>query len=420
MHHMPVHDASKEESKPRGPLSGIRVIDASTLFAGPVAATFMADLGADVIKVEHPAGDGQRRMGWQVDGTSLLWTVYNRNKRCVTIDLHDSEGQSLFRRLVDSADVLIENFRPGTLERWNCGYDELSASNPKLILLRITAFGQTGPWADRPGFGTIAEAMSGFAHINGHPDGPPTLPPFALGDSITGLFGAASVLAALQSQGAGEDRHGQVIDLSIVEPIFWILGPQITLFDQLGIVQGRSGNRAPFTCPRNMYKSKDDQWIAISASAQSIAERLMRMIGSAEYIEKPWFADHTGRLEHEDELDDLIQAWVGDRTTQEVMTQIDKWEVAACPVYSIADIADDPQFAARNAITHLEREDGRLVAIQNVQPLFSATPGAHRWLGRTLGHDNDEIFMEELGLDANELDALRERGVVVNDPLSRE
>jgi crotonobetainyl-CoA:carnitine CoA-transferase CaiB-like acyl-CoA transferase len=410
---MKVHDASNDQASSKGPLTGIRVIDASTLFAGPVAATFLADLGADVIKVEHPSGDGQRRMGWQVDGTSLLWTVYNRNKRCVTIDLHDPDGQSMFRRLVDTADVLIENFRPGSLEKWNCGYDALSANNPGLVLLRVTAFGQTGPWANRPGFGTIAEAMSGFAYINGHADGPPTLPPFALGDSITGLFGAASILAALSGRGASEDHRGQVIDLSIVEPIFWILGPQITLFDQLGIVQGRSGNRAPFTSPRNLYKSKDDKWIAISASAQSIAERLMRMIGHAEYIEKPWFVDHVGRLEHEDELDELIGPWVNDRTAEEVMALADKWEVAACPVYSIEDIAKDPQFAARNSITHVQEEDGRSVAIQNVMPFFSETPGEHRWLGRTLGHDNDEIFLDELGVDPKELAALRDRGVVV-------
>jgi formyl-CoA transferase len=391
------------------PLDGLRVVDASTLFAGPTAATLLADYGADVVKVEHPAGDGQRRMGWQKDGTSLLWTVTNRNKRGVTLDLHKKSAQRLFRDLVQSADVLIENFRPGTLDRWGVSTESLSRDNPGLVILRVTAYGQTGPWSSRPGFGTIAEAMSGFAQINGHPDGPPTLPPFALGDAIAGVIGASAVLAALRVRDT--TGKGQELDLSIFEPLFWILGPQLAVYQHLGEVQSRSGNRAPFTSPRNMYESSDGKWIALSASTQSVAERLMRMVGHPELIAEPWFENHVGRLAHQDELDSIIGAWVAQRTADEVLRLAGEYDVAMGQSLTIEEMATHEQYLARESFVTLKDDKGDGVLIQNVVPKFGASDVSHRNLAPGLGEHNLEIF-EELGYTLAQLSDLRREGAI--------
>jgi crotonobetainyl-CoA:carnitine CoA-transferase CaiB-like acyl-CoA transferase len=412
----PAHDATGGDPGPseRGALHGLRVLDVSTLFAGPLTATFLADHGADVVKVEHPRGDGLRGMGWRVHGTSLMWTVVNRNKRCVTLDLHTARGQELFRCLAATVDVVVENFRPGTLERWGLGFEDLRRDNPGLIMLQVTAFGQTGPWRDRPGFGTIAEAISGFAFINGYPDGPPTLPPFALGDAIAGIFGVAAVLSAVYRRDASPDRRGQAIDLSIFEPLFWLLGPQISVFDQLGEIQQRSGNHTAFTAPRNLYRAGDGGWLAVSGSATSVAERLMRMVGRPNLIDEPWFGDASGRLAHQSELDGPIETWIAARSSEEVMTAADRFEVAVGPIYSIEDIAQDEHYRARGSIVRAPDGEGRdeTIAVQNVVPVFSDTPGAHRWMGRALGADDDAILGEELGLGPDELEALRSTGVI--------
>ena len=295
-----------------GPLTGIRVIDAATLFAGPSAAMLLADFGADVIKVEHPKGDPVRGHGYQKDGFPLWWKVISRNKRAITLNLSKPEGQKLMLGLIEKSDVLIESFRPGTLERWNLGPDVLHRVNPKLIVARVTGFGQKGPYKDRPGFGTLAEAMSGFAAMTGEPDGPPTLPPFGLADGIAGLAILSAILMALRAR----DRtgRGQIIDLAIIEPILTILGPQPTWYDQLGIVQARRGNRSVNNAPRNIYRTADGRWVAISTSAQSVAERVMRLVGRPEIINEPWFDSGAKRAEHADELDDAVASWIAQRT----------------------------------------------------------------------------------------------------------
>ena len=298
------------EPAPR-PLEGIKVVDAASLFAGPVIGSFLADYGADVVKVEHPTGDNLRGLGWEKDGVSLWWAFVGRNKRSVTLSLSKPEGQELMRRLLADRDVLIENFRPGTMEKWGLGPDVLHEINPGLVIVRVTGFGQTGPYRNQPGFGTLAESISGYAYINGFPDKPPALPPFALGDGVAALTGVASVMMALWwrehgNHGKGGAGKGQVIDLSIYEPLFWLLGPQSLVYDQLGLVQERTGNAAPFTAPRNAYETSDGKWLGLSASAQSIAERVMHIIGRPALADEPWFRDHTGRLEHADELDALI------------------------------------------------------------------------------------------------------------------
>ena len=394
------------------PLEGLRVVDCATLFAGPVIATLMGDFGADVVKVEHPRGDGLRSMGWEKDGVSLWWALVGRNKRAVTLKLSEPRGAEILKRLAGEADVLIENFRPGTMERWGLGPDVLLELNPGLVMVRTTGFGQTGPYASLPGFGTLAESISGFAHINGWPDKPPALPPFALGDGIAALTGCAAAMFALWWREHGGEGKGQVIDLSIYEPLFWLLGPQALVYDQLGIVQGRTGNRAPFTAPRNAYLTKDGRWLGLSGSAQSIAERVVRLCGREDLIDEPWFRDHKGRLEHVDELDEIIQGWVGERTTEEVLEAFAEYEGAIAPIYSIEDIVKDPQYLARETITRVPHPQLGSILMPNVITKMTETPGRIDHPGPSIGEHNEEIYLGELGLTQAELDDLKEAGVV--------
>jgi formyl-CoA transferase len=394
------------------PLQGLRVIDAASIFAGPVAATLMADFGADVLKVEHPRGDSLRSMGWAVDGESLFWALVSRNKRCITLKLSVPEGRDLLKKLVADADVFIENFRPGTLERWGLGPEVLHEINPGLVILRTTGFGQTGPYASRPGFGTLAEAISGFAHINGWPDKPPALPPFALGDCIAGFTGCFAIMFALWWRAHGGHGKGQVIDLSIYEPLFWMLGPQAALYDKTGEVIGRSGNRTPFTAPRNTYRTKDGRWLALSATAQSIAERVARLVGRPDFIEQPWFRDNTGRIEHSAELDEVIGGWIAERTAEEVLAAFETAEGAIAPVYSIADILRDAQYLARESVVRVPHEGLGDVLMQNVVPGLSATPGQVRHAGAPKGSSNRAVYRDELGLSAEEIAQLEADGVI--------
>lgn len=399
------------DSNAAGPLAGLRVIDCGVLFAGPVIGTLLADFGAEVIKIEHPRGDSLRTLGWQKNGVSLWWAFVSRNKRLVSINLSTPEGAELLKELIVKADVLIESFRPGTFERWGLGPDVLQAINPRLVIVRTSGFGQTGPYSRRPGFGTVAESISGYAHINGDPEGPPTLPPFALGDGVASLFGTFATMFALYHR----DTHGapgQVIDLAIYEPLFWILGPQSLVYDQLGIIPGRTGSRTEWTAPRNAYQASDGRWFGLSASSQSIAERVMDLIGHGEVAKEPWFADHTGRIAHHPELDRLIGGWIGNHTSAEVMSAFQESEAVIGPIYSIADIFEDPQFIARETITTVDDPVLGAVRIQNAIPRLSATPGKVRHLGGALGADNEAILGGELGHSAVELARLRASGVI--------
>ena len=394
------------------PLEGIKVVDSATLFAGPMSACLLGDYGADVIKVEHPSGDSLRTLGWHKDGVSLWWALVSRNKRCVTLKLSETRGQELMKEILQDADVYIENFRPGTLERWNLGPDVLHELNPGLVIVRTTGFGQTGPYSRLPGFGTLAESISGYAHINGWPDGPPTLPPFALADSIAALTGAFATMTALWWREQSGENCGQVIDLSIFEPMFWVLGPQALVYDQLGIVQSRTGNRAPFTAPRNAYRANDGRWLGLSGSAQSVAERVMRIVGREDLIEQPWFRDHTGRLEHVDELDEVIQDWIGRHTTEEVLAAFAEHEGAIAPIYSIEDIFLDPQYAARETIATVQHPKLGPIRMQNVIPRLTLTPGRIKHPGAELGEHNRDVFIGELGVSEDEFAELERLGVI--------
>ncbi|OCI30514.1 CaiB/BaiF CoA transferase family protein [Oerskovia enterophila] len=393
-----------------GALAGLKVVDASTLFAGPMAAMHLGDMGADVIKVEHPTKpDPSRGHGASKDGVNLWWKTLGRNKRAVTVNLSSDGGREVFLALAAEADVVIENFRPGTLERWGLGYDELSARNPRLVLARISGFGQVGPYRSRPGFGTLAEAMSGFAAMTGEPDGPPTLPPFGLADGVASLATAFAVMVALQSR--ENSGRGQVVDTAIIEPILAMLGPQITRWDQLGTVQPRTGNRSANNAPRNTYRTRDGQWVAVSTSAQSIAERVMRLVGHPEVIDEPWFAVGAERAQHADELDAAVGGWIAERTRDEVVAAFEEAQAAVAPIYDAQDIVGDPQFQALGTLHEIE--DPELGPMLMQGPLFrlSDHDGVIGFTGRHHGADTDEV-LGELGFDAARVAALREAGAV--------
>lgn len=391
-------------------LAGLKVIDVSTLFAGPLAATFLADYGADVIKIEHPrGGDPSRHHGHAKDGIGLWWKLLGRNKKTITLYLGSPEGQELFMRLIEDADVVIENFRPGTFERWNLGYERLAEHNPGLILTRVTGFGQYGPMAFRPGFGTLAESMSGFAHSNGQPDGPPNLPPFALADGIAALATAFAVMTALRAR--ERTGRGQVIDMAIIEPILTVLGPQPLVYDQLGIVPGRTGNRSVNNAPRNAYQTSDGKWVAISTSTQSTADRTMRLVGHPEYIDEPWFKTGRTRAEHADELDAAVAEWIGRHTTEDVVRAFEEAEAAVAPIYDIADVMSDEQYRALGSIAEIDDPELGAIRMQNVIFRLSDTPGEIRWAGRPMGAQNEEVF-RGIGLSHEELASLREKGVI--------
>ena len=390
-------------------LENIKVIDIATLFAGPMAATMLADFGAEVIKIEHPKnGDPVRTHGSSRNGVGLWWKMLARNKKSVTLYLGSPEGQEIFKRMIADADVLIENFRPGTLEKWGLSYEELSKINPKLVLARVTGFGQIGPYATRPGFGTLAEAMSGFASITGTPDGPPTLPPFGLADGISALTTAFAIMTALNARTI--TGKGQVIDLAIIEPILTVLGPQVIAYDQLGEIQERRGNRSSNNAPRNTYETKDGKWVAISTSAQTIAERVMHLVGRPELVNEPWFASGAERAKHADELDEAVGSWIMLRTRAEVISEFEKAEAAVAPIYDITDIFKDEQFAALGTIKTVQDDELGPIKMQNILFRLSSTPGEITSAGPSLGKHTAEV-LGKYGVSTSELTELKQKGI---------
>jgi crotonobetainyl-CoA:carnitine CoA-transferase CaiB-like acyl-CoA transferase len=392
------------------PLEGLRVVEAATLFAARLAGMFLGDYGAEVIKLEHPhRPDPARGHGPSKDGVGLWFATLARNKRLVTLDLSRPEGAAVLVRLAETADVVVENFRPGTLERWGVGWDELSAANPRLVLARVSGFGQTGPYARRPGFGTLAEAMSGFAALNGEPDGPPLLPPLALADGVAGLACAFAVLVALRAR--EETGRGQVVDTSLVEPLMTLLGPQLAAYDLLGELQPRTGNRSSHNAPRNAYRTSDGSWVAVSASATSIAERVLRLVGRPDLVDQDWFATGSGRAAHVEEIDAAVAAWITVRPRDEVLAAFESAEAAIAPIYDARDLLADPHLDAIGAIRSVA--DTRLgsVKMSNVVSRLSDTPGAFEWAGREHGADTDAV-LTELGLDSAEVARLRREGIV--------
>jgi crotonobetainyl-CoA:carnitine CoA-transferase CaiB-like acyl-CoA transferase len=391
-------------------LEGIRVVEAATLFAAPITGMLLADHGADVIKIEHPRRpDPARGHGPAKDGVGLWFKTLARNKRLITLDLSHPDGRDLFLRLAESADVVIENFRPGTLERWGLGWEELSARNERLVLARVSGFGQTGPAARKPGFGTLAEAMSGFAALNGEPGSPPLLPPLALADGIAAFATAFAVLAALRAREL--TGRGQVVDTSLVEPLTLLLGPQVTAYDLLGELQERTGNRSSHNAPRNVYRTADDRWVAVSASATSIADRVLRLVGRADLAAQPWFQTGAGRAAHVEEIDAAVASFIASRTRDEVVALFDAAEAAIAPVYDARDLLADPQLEAIGAFVTVDDDELGRVKMSNVPSRLSDTPGTIERAGPAHGADTASV-LAELGVGAGELERLRASGAV--------
>lgn len=395
-----------------GALEGVRVIEAATLAAAPWIGTFLGEFGAEVIKIEPPkGGDPLRNWGHLKDGVGLMWKTIGRNKKSVTLDFHSEDGREVFKKLVATADILIVNFRPGRLEKWGIGYDTLKEINPGIIMVHVSAFGQTGPYSSRPGFGTLVEAMSGFAHITGEADGPPTLPPLPLADAFASQAGIGAALAALHHRDVNGGT-GQYIDVSLLEPITRFMEHMLVDYDQLGLVQRRIGNKWKITVPRNTYATSDGHWIAMSGSAPSIAARAIRAIGRLDWLEDPIYSDPQLRLQHADEIDGEFARWIGERTLEEAMAVFEEYEVAAAPVYAIDQLAADPHVKDRKMFVRVEDDELDNPLVQAPVTRMSETPGRIDHLGPKLGADTDEVLSRVLGLSDAELADLHERGVI--------
>lgn len=401
---------NKDLPAPSGPLAGYRVVELGSTVAGPFCARLMADFGADVVKVEQMEGDAVRSMGQQKAGRSLYGASILRNKRIVSVDLRQEQGRAIAGRLCANADIVIENFRPGTLENWGMGYDTLAAANPGLILVRISGYGQDGPYSRRPGYGVVCEAISGIREITGDPDRPPARVAVSVTDYITGLYGAfGAVMAIVDRQRTG---RGQVIDAALYESAFSFMEPHIPAYQQLGLVARRCGSRLPGHTPNTLYTTGDGRYIHITAGSQSIFKRLAAAMGQPELLDDPRYATPTARARNDDQTDALVQAWTGSRTLAELERLLDQANVPASRVFDMADIFTDPHYAARQMIVTPEDEQLGPVAMANVVPRLSRTPGAVRWAGRNIGEDTKAVLAQELGIGPAELAELVAAGVI--------
>jgi formyl-CoA transferase len=389
-------------------LDGIRVIDVSRLVAGNMVSLQLADHGAEVIKVENPdLGDPLR--AWKVNGLSLHWKVYARNKKSLAMNLRLAAGREALLDLLAASQVLIENYRPGTLERMGLGPGVLLARNPSLVILRITGFGQDGPYRDRPGFGTLVEAMSGFAAKNGFDDRPPVLPPLAMADMVAGLYGAYAVMVALRVAERG--GQGQVIDLPLLDPILSVQGPDAAAYRVSGRKPRRTGSRSATTSPRNVYGTKDGRFVAISASIQAMAERLFRAIGREDVIDDPRFCSNTDRVRNMDACDGIVAGWIAERTLEEAMAVFEAAEVTAAPILEIDQLLDDPHVQARGVVVEAPDDEAGSVLMHAVIPRFSETPGRLRSAAPSLGQHTRAV-LESIGYDAARIAALEADGVI--------
>ena len=395
-----------------GPLAGVRVIEAATLAAGPMAGTALAEFGAEVIKVEQPgSGDPMRTWGERKEGIGLAWKSVSRNKRCVTLDLRQPEGQELLHRLLAVSDVLIVGNRPSALERWTIDYETVHARHPHLVMAHITGYGRGGPKSDRPGYGTLAEAMSGFAHVVGQPDGPPTLPPFMLADGVASMAATYAVLMALYHRDV-RGGTGQLVDLNLIEPLARLIETSTLAYDQLGTVPGRVGNRLDASAPRNAYRTADDRWVAISSASPSIARRVFQAIDRPELAEDPAYVDPVSRQERALEVDELVERWVATRTLAEAMAVFEAHAVTAAPVYDAPQLLADEHLQARGSYQRVDDPDLGPVTVQAPVAQLSETPGRVEHLGRALGADNEAVLGELLGLSPAAVAALQHRGVI--------
>ena len=391
------------------PLEGIRVLDLSRMIAGGVAGMLLADFGADVIKVEQP-GEGDPLRTWTTGGEPLWWKVYARNKRYVTLNLKSDDGRALMQRLVPKFDVMIESFVPGTLERLGLGWDRLREWNPRLILVRISGWGQSGPAAQRPGFGTLVEAASGFAAMNGEPEGAPLVPAFPLADMTSGLYAANAIMFALYGRDANGGA-GQVVDVALFESLFSLLGPVAAEYEAFGTVRERIGNRSRNSGPRGCYQTRDGRWIAVSASTPKMAERFLQSYGLGGMLADPRFATNQARVENAAALDAAVAQAIAGRSLAENVEIIERDALTAVAVQTVADIEQDPHWRARQLLVDVPNGSGT-VRMHNLVPRLEGTPGEIRWAGGALGEHNDDVYAGELGLDPDDMQRLKTAGVI--------
>lgn len=394
-----------------GPLAGLRVLDLGNMIAGPFCARVLGDFGADVIKVEQP-GRGDPVRGWrsQYRGHSLLWKTLNRNKRAVTLDLHAAEGQALARRFYTASDIVVENFRPGVLERWGLGYGQVEPECPRLIMVRISGYGQTGPYRNRAGFGGVAEAVSGVRFLTGYPDRPPTRVGFALADTVAGLYGAFAAAAAVHERGTS--GRGQEIDVALTEATFSLLDDLLPAYQKLGHVAQRHGTGLPGVAPSSIYPTRDGQYIVIGANNDNVFRRLATLMGREDWLADAGLANDQGRGRRQVELDAAVGEWTARYDLRRLNDLLAEHGVPAGPVYDIAGLVADPQFRARGAVAEIDDPDVGPLALSGVVPLMSRTPGRIGWAGARQGQHNTEVYGELLGLNTRDVEALRDRGVI--------
>lgn len=398
-----------------GVLTGVRVLELGQLLAGPFAGHLLADLGAEVIKVEQPGkGDPMREWGHhRYQGRALWWPSLARNKKSVSLNLGHAEGQALLRRLVEHADALVENFRPGTLEKWGLGPDDLHAVNPRLVIARVSGYGQTGPYADRVGFASAGEALGGLRYLNGYPDAPPPRTGISLGDSLAGMFAVQGVLAALYHRDVLGDGKGQVIDASIMESCFALLESTVTEYDVLGVIRQPSGTGLRNVAPSNIYRSKDQKWMVIAANADTLFRRLCEAMGRPELADDPRFETHEARGNHAEELDGIISEWAAQHEASEIDRVLNDRGVVASPIYNAADICADPHYRDRDMILRVKDPELGEIAVPGFVPKFSGTPSVHRWTGPSrIGEHNRDVLGGTLGLNDDELARLHAEGVI--------
>jgi len=394
----------------RRPLDGIKVVELGQLIAGPFAGKFFAEFGAEVIKIEPPEGDPLRKWRKLHQGTSLWWYVQNRNKKSVTADLRMPEGQEVARRLAENADVVIENFRPGTLEKWGLGYEALAAKNAGLVMLRLSGFGQSGPYRDQAGFGAIGESMGGLRYVTGFPDRPPVRPNLSIGDALASLHGVIGVLMALHHRDAN-DGKGQVVDVALYEAVFNMMEGALPEYDMFKVTRERTGSNLTGIVPSNTYLTGDGHHIVIGANADSIFKRLMNLIGRGDLADDPALADNAGRARRADELDTAIGVWTAAHATEEVLKALKDAQVPSGKIYSMADIANDAQYLARDMIRQVRLGDGTPLKLPGIVPKLSKTPGEIDWIGPALGEHTAEVLAAH-GYSKAEIEALRERKAI--------
>ena len=395
-----------------GPLAGIRILELANVIAGPTTCQLLGDFGAEIIKIEHPQlGDGSRRQGRSKDGAPLWWKMLGRNKRSIGMYLGDPEAAEMFLELVATADVVVEGFRPGTLEKWGLDYERLSETNPRIILARLTGFGQNGPYRDRPAFGSNIEAIAGLPYLTGSPDGPPTMSIYALGDYMGALALASGIMMALYHRDARGGR-GQVIDAALLSPLLNMMSHAVMTYDQLGIDEERTGNRSTSNAPRNIYRTSDDKWISVAAATTPLAARIMEVVGRPELIDEPWFKTGAGRAANVEVVDKAVADWIGARTRNEVMEISAKAQITFAPVYSIGEMTRDAHISATDLLQRIPDSQLGNVLMPGLMYNLSETPGSVRWTGPELGNSTDAVLIDELGFDRAQIYKLRERGVV--------